>query len=53
MFVTIGYILSEPIAMLAGFNLFNNWNLVTIAWFSVVWGLSIYSIFLVVGSVFI
>ena len=38
--------------MLAAYNLFNEWNILTIVWFSVLWGLSIYSIFLIVGSVF-
>ena len=36
--------------MLAGYNLFNNWNFVTIAWFLTYWSMGLYSMVLVVAT---
>ena len=50
-FVSSLYLISEPILMLAGYNLFNNWNFVTIVWFIVYWFMGLYSFMLVVATV--
>ena len=51
LFTTAVYVLAEPILMMALFDMFNQWNPVTLTWFASVWGLSVYSLILLVGSV--
>ena len=48
--VSVGMVLGMPIAQLAVFNLFNNWNPWTIVWSAIIWLMSVYSTFLIVGS---
>ena len=48
--VSISEVIWLPISQLAIFNFFHNWNPWCIVWSIIVWLLSVYSLFLIVGD---
>ena len=44
------FILKEPIMMLGAYTLFNNWNIITILYFSVEFALAVYILFLMIAD---